>query len=198
MISLLPACYKAYACPSVNLECPPCLLSLLCLPSITFARPAYPACRACCGLFVVLTPPVEAHLPIETAAGQMHTSHTHRFYLVFQTPPVPLQPIAPPSRPETSCGDAINGCLTKRYTRTTTRANVPLSFHTSSMLCLQWSDEQFLRHLTHMICSQRLAVMNASIACTTSRGTSRCCWSIPSLNAFEPHSAACADVQCCD
>ena len=124
--------------------------------------------------------------------------HTHRYYLVFQTPPVPLQPIAPPSRPETSCGDAINGCLTKRYTRTTTRANVPLSFHTSSMLCLHWSDEQFIRHLTHMICSQRLAVMNASIACTTSRGTSRCCWSIPSLNAFEPHSAACADVQCCD
>ena len=64
MISLLPACYKAYACPSVNLECPPCLPSLLCLPSITFARPAYPACRACCGLFVVLTPPVEAHLPM--------------------------------------------------------------------------------------------------------------------------------------
>ena len=64
MISLLPACYKACACPSVNLECPPCLPSLLCLPSITFARPAYPACRACCGLFVVLTPPVEAHLPM--------------------------------------------------------------------------------------------------------------------------------------
>ena len=124
--------------------------------------------------------------------------HTHRYYLVFQTPPVPLQPIAPPSRPETSCGDAINECLTKRYTRTTTRAKVPLSFHTSSMLCLHWSDERFIRHLTHMICSQRLAVMNASIACTTSRGTSRCCWSIPSLNAFEPHSAACADVQCCD
>ena len=78
--------------------------------------------------------------------------HTHRYYLVFQTSSVPLQPIAPPSRPETSCGDAINGCLTRRYTRTTTRANVPLSFHTS-MLCLQWSDEQFLRHLTHMFFS---------------------------------------------
>ena len=65
---LRPGC----ACPSVNPGCPPCLPSLLCLPSITFARPAYPACRACCALFVVLTPPVEAHLPVTHMLRSTH------------------------------------------------------------------------------------------------------------------------------
>ena len=60
------------ACPSVNPGCPLCLPSLPCLPSVIFARPAYLACRACCAMSVVLTPPVEAHLPMTQMLRSTH------------------------------------------------------------------------------------------------------------------------------